>query len=277
MAGPFAERAFDFAPIRRDKTFEHDLGGGGERQAGDFAAHHLHRPAAQAADDVDLEHAVGRFEPAIEEDQRIAAEHHRHRHRLAALEIFLAMDVAVMSRRDQDADRIAVVHLCAVGAGIEPVLFRVAGDAVGAGADIAAAVLLVPDRRREFRHVDVVADQHVFQHRAVVDDLMRNDFLILEIGFAIGVAQFPFGQMIGKAERHVAARAGEHVEQHAKALRAAGDIVEHDTGAVLGAQHRFGGEPDILLPAWRRRLCGPRRAARHRRAIRANRHRRSRL
>ena len=199
MAGPFAERAFDHALVRRDVAFEHDLGAGRERQAGDLAAHHLHRPAAQAADDVDLEHAVGRFEPAVEEGERIAAEHHRHRHRLAALEIFLAVDRAVMARRHQDADRGLVVHHGAIGAGVEPVLLRIAGDAVGAGADVAAAVLLVPDRRREFRHVDVVAGQDVLEHRTVLDDLVRDDLLLLEIGLAIGVAQFPFGQMVGKA------------------------------------------------------------------------------
>ena len=33
------------------------------------------------------------------------------------------------------------------------------------------------------------------------------------------------------------------------ALRAAGHIVEHDAGAVLGAQDRFGGEADVFLPA----------------------------
>ena len=92
MAGPLAERAFDLAPVGADEAFEHDLGIGRKRQAGDLAAHHLHRAAAQAADDVELERAVRRFDPAIEEAQRIAAEHHGDRHRLAALEIFLAMD-----------------------------------------------------------------------------------------------------------------------------------------------------------------------------------------
>ncbi len=174
MPGPFAERAFVLSLVGRDEAFEHDLGVGRERQAGDLAAHHLGRPAAHAADDVELERAVGRLDAAVEERQRIAAEHHHHRHGLAARPIFLAMDIAVMAARGDEADRLLVVHHGAIGAGIEPVLLRVAGDAVGAGADVAAAVLLVPDRRREFGHVDVVAGQHVFQHRPVVDDLMRN-------------------------------------------------------------------------------------------------------
>ena len=159
------------------------------------------------------------------------------------------MDRGVVARRHQHADRGLVVHHGAVGAGVEPVLLRVAGDAVGAGADVAAAVLLVPDRRGELGHVDGVAGDDVLEDRAVLDDLVRDRLLLLEIGLAEGVAQFPFGQMVGKAERHVAADAGEHVEQHAKALRAARHVVEHHAGAVLLAQDRLGGEPDVLLPA----------------------------
>ena len=68
-----------------------------------------------------------------------------------------------------------------------------------------------------------------------------------QVGFAIGVAQLPLGQFVGKAERHVAARAGEHVHQQPAALGAARDVLEHHARAVLGAQHRFGGKPDVLL------------------------------
>src|SRR5436305_888087 len=78
--------------------------------------------------------------------ERIAADHHRNRHRLAALEVFLAMDPAVMALGHDDADGVAIVHLRAVGAGIEPFLLGIDGDRVGAGADVAAAVVLVPDR-----------------------------------------------------------------------------------------------------------------------------------
>ena len=154
-----------------------------------------------------------------------------------------------MARRHQHADRGLVVHHGAVGAGVEPVFLRVAGDAVGAGADVAAAVQLVPDRRGELGHVDGVAGDDVLEDRAVVDDLVRDRLLLLEIGLAERVAQLPFAEMIGEAERHVAADAGEHVEQHAKALRAARHLVEHHAGAVLLAQDRLGGKPDVLLPA----------------------------
>ena len=113
------------------------------------------------------------------------------------------------------------------------------------------------------------------KHRTVVDDLVRDELRLLQIRVAIGLAQFPFGQMIGKAERHVAARAGKHVQKHAKTLRAARDVVEHDARAVFGAQHRLGGEPDIFLPAGAANIANFAEPFGERRAIRANRHRRS--
>ena len=124
MAGPFAERTFRVGAVGRHVAFQHDLGIGREGEAGDLAAHHLHRAAAQPADQIELEHAVGRLQAAEEEGQRIAAEHHHHRHRLAARERLVAMDAAVVAGGHHDADGLLVVDLGAVGAGVEPVLLR---------------------------------------------------------------------------------------------------------------------------------------------------------
>jgi hypothetical protein len=153
-----------------------------------------------------------------------------------------------MARRDQNANRGLVKDLRPIGAGIEPLLLRVAGDGIGAGTDVAAAVLFVPNRRREFQNVDGVAHQHVFEDRPVVDDLVRHDFRLSQERLTIGVAQLPFRQMVGEAERHVAPRSGEHVHQQTKARRTAVDVLEHDARPVLGAQNRLSSEPDILLP-----------------------------
>src|SRR5262249_442601 len=78
-------------------------------------------------------------------------------------------------------------------------------------------------------------------------DHMRHGPLLLEIGFAIGVAELPFGEVIGKAERHVAARPGKHVQQEAKALRATRDVLKYHAGSVLRPQYRPGRSPDVLL------------------------------
>ena len=153
-----------------------------------------------------------------------------------------------MTHSHHEPDRVLAVHLRAIGAGVQPVLFRIARDRERARADIAAAVLLVPDGRGEFLHVDVGAHEDVLEHRAIGDDLVRDDLRPREIGLAIGVRELPLGQMIGEAERHVAASAGKHVHQDAETFRTPGNFVEHDAGPVLGAQDRFRGKADVLLP-----------------------------
>src|SRR4029450_4902088 len=86
MPGPFAERAFRMHAVGRHVAFKHDLGVGWERQPGDLAAHHLDRAPAQAAHKIEFEYAIGRFQPAEEERDRIAAEHQRHAQRLTLFE-----------------------------------------------------------------------------------------------------------------------------------------------------------------------------------------------
>ena len=154
-----------------------------------------------------------------------------------------------MAARGEESDLLRPMDLRPVRAGIEPAILGIAGDAVGTGADIAPAVILVPDRRGEFGDVDIVAGQDVLEHRPVLDDFVLFDLLVLHEAFAIGVRQLPLGQVFGKPERHVAPRAGEHVHQQTEALGAAGYLVEHDAGAVFLAQHRLGSETDILFPA----------------------------
>src|SRR5262249_37542792 len=86
VAGPFAEWALSVGALGRYVAFKHDLGVGGEGGTGDLAAHHLHRPPAQAAHAIELEHALVRLEAAEEKCERIAADHHRHGKRLTTLE-----------------------------------------------------------------------------------------------------------------------------------------------------------------------------------------------
>ena len=71
--------------------------------------------------------------------------------------VFVAHLAAVLAGRDVEAERLLVVDHDAVGAAIDPAVVGIAHDVVAAGADIAAAVLRVPLRRREFGDVDVVA------------------------------------------------------------------------------------------------------------------------
>src|SRR5215212_8432730 len=115
------------------------------------------------------------------------------------------MDGAVVTRSHNYTDRFAVVHLRAVRAGIEPVLLGIARDAVGPSADVTAAVLFVPDRRRKRFDVHVVPTHNVLENRSVVDNFVRDEALRTEIRFAKSVAQFPLGKMVGETKGHVPA------------------------------------------------------------------------
>ena len=84
----------------------------------------------------------------------------------AALEIFVAMDAAVLAFGDLAAHGLAVVDLAAIGAEIEPAGVRVLRHHAVGGADEARLVQLVVARHRKFQHVDVVAFDHVLEHRA---------------------------------------------------------------------------------------------------------------
>ena len=93
----------------------------------------------------------------------------------------------------------------------------------------------MPNRRRKLEHIDVVAKHDVLKDRTVGDDLVRNDPRMFEIRGPVRVAHFPFAQMLRQPERHRAALAGEHIHQQAKALRAAGNVLEDDARTVIRA------------------------------------------
>ena len=180
-------------------AFEDNLGVGRHWESRHLAEHHPFRPAAQAADHVEFERAVRGLQPTKKEGERVAADHHRHRHRFAALEVFFAMNGAVMTRRHENADGVPIKDLRAVGSCVQPVLFWITGDRIGSRANVAAAILLVPNRRGELRHVDSIAHDDILEDRSTFHDLVRHDLRVLQERFAVAVAQFPLGQMIGEA------------------------------------------------------------------------------
>ena len=58
----------------------------------------------------------------------------------------------------------------------------------------------------------------------------------------------PAWSVVGEAQRHVAARAAENVDQDTKPVRAARYLVEQYGGAVILADHDLGGESDVFFP-----------------------------
>ena len=102
--------------------------------------------------------------PDAETAERVGAEHDSHRKALACLLVLLVLDAPVLARHHVDGDVFRIEHLHAIGADIHPVGVEVARDHRASGADVAPAVHLVPQRRREPEQVDLAL--HVLERRA---------------------------------------------------------------------------------------------------------------
>jgi len=157
---------------------------------------------------------------------------------------------AVLARRDVEAELVAVVDHHPVAAQVHPAVIGIARDVEAAGADVAAAVVLVPLRRGEDRHVDVRAALHVLEDRAVLHldrgdrrDALRHPLLprpdqILGRGFRV------------EAEREREAwEPAERVREHPEAFLVAGDLVEQESRGAVDTAGQLGGHPDLVLGA----------------------------
>ena len=156
------------------------------RQAVDFARHHLVRLAAVAGGVVEFRQPVTQLVAAGEKQQRIVTAGDQHRAGLAMRVVLVADLPALLAGRDVDRDVVLVVHHAAIGRGVDPAAVGVAHDHEIVGGHVAAAVLLVQERDREFEQVDLVVAVDVLEHRAGAHGLGR-DRLVLLHALAIGL------------------------------------------------------------------------------------------
>src|SRR5262249_11490026 len=126
----------------------------------------------------------------------------------------------------QQADAPLILNHSPIAARVDPFFVRVHGDGKTAGANITAAVIDVPNRRRKFKNVDISAPQRVLENRTVLDNNRRKVLGRLLIMIETSLAQLLFGKPLGKCKRQRAPLAGKTVDQQAKALWAAGHFVE---------------------------------------------------
>src|SRR4051812_24103975 len=169
------------------------------------------------------------------------------RARLSHGVIFLHGEPAVLAAVHLHAEPILALDLAAIGTDIDYAGIRIARDRGGAGADIAAAIVRVPERRRERAEIDGVSFHHVFEHRAVAHRARRDRLEVAQF-LAPGIEQFDAAQFRRKTKRNRSAFLRlQEVGEDAKARRIALDRVEHQRRAVLlGAD--FGEGADLQIP-----------------------------
>ena len=248
VAGPLTERPLLLALLRIHKAFQRDLRVRRDGKAGDLARNDLHRFAAQAAHDVVLADAVRRLAAGQQEGQGIAAQDDHRGHRLVPRLVLVAVDAAVLAGRDVEADGFLIVNHHPVRAEVHPVLLGIARDVEAAGADVAAAVVLVPDRRRELRHVDVVTHHDVLEDRSATDFPIWDGLHLFEAVLQERFAQLELRQARLVAEGHVLAFPAEEVGKNAETLRVAGHVVEDDTRRSVRVHGDLRGHADVFLP-----------------------------
>ena len=153
----------------------------------------------------------------------------------------------MLAGRNIQSDTLFIVNHHPVGAAIDPSGVRVACDDKTPGADIAPAVVGVPQRCREFGDVNGIAFENVFEDRTGIDNPVGQRFQRLGVRM-IGTRQFELVEIIGETQRQVFARPGKPVDQDAEPRRTVLDIVEHDRRRALVVAHHLDHLADIGVP-----------------------------
>src|SRR6266508_2001864 len=122
------------------------------------------------------------------------------------------------------------------------------GDIEAAGADVTAAVGLVPFRRRKAGDVDVISLHDVLEDRAFIDVFGRNALHRRHEMGAEAFAQFDLVEVGREAQRHILALAAEEIDEHAAALDRPGNPVEDKAGRAIVMERHARDHADILLP-----------------------------
>ena len=156
-----------------DEAFEGDLRIRRHRQAGLRHVDDLDRLAEDAAGGLKLVLAVGNLDAAQHDQRRMHAGDHRDGAGLSTLVVFAHDDQAVLAGRHHHRCDIRLMRLHAIGTVVDPAGIRVLHHDETGGADVRPAVVLMPDRGRNFLDIDVLAFEHVVQQRPAVDRFRR--------------------------------------------------------------------------------------------------------
>src|SRR5215471_3145973 len=148
------------------------------------------------------------------------------RARFAALMITPADQIAVLAFRAHDGRGIARLRLHTIGAVIDPAGVRVAHDDHVAGADVIAAVMLMPARHRDFEDVDVSAGADAVHDRTVLHGDGRNRARVLHMTSPV-LDELIWPRVGIEPERDIdPAHRGQNVGQDPMAARMSRNVVE---------------------------------------------------
>jgi len=120
--------------------------------------HKLNRFVENAAGVGELAHLDRHIGAAGDKEQRVMAKRHDDGAGLAHIEIFSTMQAAMFSGRDVERKGVFSLQHDAISSRVDPTFVRVAGDHKIVGADIAAAVKLMPARDRKSFEIDIVLE-----------------------------------------------------------------------------------------------------------------------
>ena len=139
------------------------------------------------------------------------------------------------------------MRLHPIGAVIDPAGIRIAHDHHVAGADVVAAVVLVPARHRDLENVDVLAGVDVLEQRPVLDRDRRDGARLLHVAAPV-MHQFDGAGVGIEPERDVdAPDRGEDVGEDAPAARKSRHVVEQHRLVADAALIDVDDAADLLL------------------------------
>ena len=138
------------------------------------------------------------------------------------------------------------MDLHAIDRRIDPAVVRIAHDDQAAGTDVRAAILLVPYRRREFRHIDGVALDGIFAPGGAIhfNGLMGRQRLAFCHPGLEGIEGAQAG--IDTERQRGALRIRHRIGEHAKPGRIAFDPVEQQRRAIGHAGCDLGNAADLM-------------------------------
>ena len=141
------------------------------------------------------------------------------------------------------------MNLHAIDADVDPAaFFGLAGDDAVGGADVAAAVELMPVRRRKNRHVDVGAGLDVLQNRPIRDHARRNRLDAFEQLFPVG-DEFDRSGIGGHADGQARARrCVDQIRRDAKVGRMTGHLIEEHQRRRFFESEQLGQRADLQFP-----------------------------